>query len=90
MTAAQRSLLEADHVAEAAGRPGAAAGAASGAGAGPGAGLGAAGAFAGAGPRPPYFRLPDLRLRGLLHLLRDDPRVQAFAERELRRLLAAR
>ena len=87
VTAAQRSLLEADHVAEAAGRPGAAAGAASGAGAGPGAGLGAAGAFAGAGPRPPYFRLPDLRLRGLLHLLRDDPRVQAFAERELSRLL---
>jgi purine catabolism regulator len=27
----------------------------------------------------PYYRLPDLRLRGLLHLLRDDPRLQAFA-----------
>jgi purine catabolism regulator len=35
----------------------------------------------------PYYRLPDLRLRGLLHLLRDDPRLQAFAERELGPLL---
>jgi purine catabolism regulator len=35
----------------------------------------------------PYYRLPDLHLRGLLHLLRDDPRVQAFAERELGPLL---
>ena len=35
----------------------------------------------------PYYRLPDLRLRGLLHLLRDDPRVQAFAEREIGTLL---
>ncbi len=86
VASAQRSLLEADHVAEAAARPGAAAGAGSRAGARSGAGLAAA-AFAGAGPRPPYFRLPDLRLRGLLHLLRDDPRVQAFAERELSRLL---
>ncbi len=34
-----------------------------------------------------FYRLPDLRLRGLLHLLRDDPRVQAFAERELGPLL---
>ncbi len=58
--AVQRSLLEADHVAEAAAR---------------------------AGARLPYYRLPDLRLRGLLHLLRDDPRVQAFAERELGPLL---
>src|SRR5215469_372286 len=56
----QRSLLEADHVAEAA---------------------------AAAGGRQAYFQLPDLRLRGLLHLLRDDPRLQAFAERELGRLL---
>jgi purine catabolism regulator len=31
----------------------------------------------------PYYRLPDLRLRGLLHLLRDDARLRAFAEREL-------
>ena len=34
-----------------------------------------------------YYRLPDLRLRGLLHLLRDDPRLLAFAERELGPLL---
>jgi len=40
-----------------------------------------------AGSRLPYYRLPDLRLRGLLHLLREDPRVQAFAERELGPLL---
>jgi PucR family transcriptional regulator, purine catabolism regulatory protein len=39
------------------------------------------------GPARSWYRLPDLRLRGLLHLLRDDPRVQAFAERELRPLL---
>jgi purine catabolism regulator len=36
----------------------------------------------------PWYRLPDLRLRGLLHLLRDDARLQAFAERELGPLLA--
>jgi purine catabolism regulator len=40
------------------------------------------------GSRPAFYRLPDLRLRGLLHLLRDDPRLQAFAERELGALLA--
>ncbi|HSR84503.1 MAG TPA: helix-turn-helix domain-containing protein, partial [Streptosporangiaceae bacterium] len=40
------------------------------------------------GPRQAYYRLPDLRLRGLLHLLRDDPRLQAFTERELGPLLA--
>ncbi|SDJ40899.1 purine catabolism regulatory protein [Nonomuraea maritima] len=34
------------------------------------------------------YRLPDLRLRGLLHLLRDDARLQTFAERELGALLA--
>jgi PucR family transcriptional regulator, purine catabolism regulatory protein len=39
--------------------------------------------------RPPFYRLADLRLRGLLHLLRDDPRVQTFVERELGPLLAA-
>jgi purine catabolism regulator len=39
--------------------------------------------------RPPFYRLADLRLRGLLHLLRDDPRVQTFIERELGPLLAA-
>jgi PucR family transcriptional regulator, purine catabolism regulatory protein len=41
-----------------------------------------------AGSRLPYYRLPDLRLRGLLHLLRDDTRLRAFAERELGPLLS--
>jgi purine catabolism regulator len=36
-----------------------------------------------------FYRLPDLRLRGLLHLLRDDPRLQIFVERELGALLAS-
>ncbi|MBO2464306.1 PucR family transcriptional regulator [Actinomadura violacea] len=40
----------------------------------------------GAGSRL-FYRLPDLRLRGLLHLLRDDARVQTFVERELGPLL---
>ncbi|GLW08395.1 CdaR family transcriptional regulator [Microtetraspora sp. NBRC 13810] len=35
-----------------------------------------------------FYRLPDLRLRGLLHLLRDDARLQTFAERELAPLLS--
>jgi purine catabolism regulator len=39
--------------------------------------------------RPLFYRLPDLRLRGLLHLLRDDPRLQTFVERELGALLAS-
>ncbi|MEV5576325.1 PucR family transcriptional regulator ligand-binding domain-containing protein [Spirillospora sp. NPDC052269] len=30
-----------------------------------------------------FYRLPDLRLRGLLHLMRDDARLQTFVEREL-------
>ena len=38
---------------------------------------------------PSFYRLPDLRLRGLLHLLRDDPRLQTFVERELGALLAS-
>ncbi|WP_422748666.1 PucR family transcriptional regulator [Mycobacterium sp. WMMD1722] len=33
------------------------------------------------------FRASDVRLRGLIALLRDDPRVQQFAESELRALL---
>ena len=45
--------------------------------------------FPGSQDRPPFYRLADLRLRGLLHLLRDDPRVQTFVERELGPLLAA-
>jgi PucR family transcriptional regulator, purine catabolism regulatory protein len=36
----------------------------------------------------PYHRLDDVRLRGLLHLLADDDRMTAFAERELGPLLA--
>lgn len=31
----------------------------------------------------PYYALSDIRLRGLIHLLRDDSRLQAFVEREL-------
>ena len=42
---------------------------------------------AGPGSRP-YYRLPDLRLRGLLHLLREDARLTSFAERELGPLLS--
>jgi purine catabolism regulator len=47
-----------------------------------------AGAAPRSGPRQAFYRLPDLRLRGLVHLLRDDPRLQAFAERELAALLS--
>lgn len=36
----------------------------------------------------PFYRLPDMRLRGLLHLLRGDARLQTFVERELGPLLA--
>lgn len=35
----------------------------------------------------PYLKLRDLGLRGLMYLLRDDPRVQAHVERELGPLL---
>ena len=35
-----------------------------------------------------YYRLADLRLRGLLHLLGDDARLAMFVERELGPLLA--
>lgn len=38
----------------------------------------------------PFFRSSDVRLRGLVGLIRSDPRVQAFAETELRGLLADR
>ena len=40
------------------------------------------------GQDPPFYRLPDLHLRGLLHLLRDDARLQTFVERELGPLLS--
>jgi PucR family transcriptional regulator, purine catabolism regulatory protein len=36
----------------------------------------------------PYYRLADLRLRGLLHLLGDDTRLAMFVERELGPLIA--
>ncbi|SCG44845.1 transcriptional regulator, CdaR family [Micromonospora coxensis] len=36
----------------------------------------------------PIFRLPHVGLAGLLHLLRDEPRVQTFVERELGALLS--
>ncbi len=53
--------------------------------------LGEAAHVAGAALRLPddraYHRLDDVRLRGLLHLLRDDERVSAFVSRELGRLL---
>ncbi|MFI7336933.1 PucR family transcriptional regulator [Streptomyces sp. NPDC050085] len=46
-------------------------------------------AVAGAPPGlPAVVRLGDVRLRGLMRLMRDDPRVQAFAERELDGLLS--
>jgi purine catabolism regulator len=38
----------------------------------------------------PFFRAADVRLRGLVALIRADPRVQAFAETELRGLLERR
>ncbi len=36
----------------------------------------------------PCYRLPHVGLAGLLHLLRDEPRLQTFVERELGSLLA--
>jgi PucR family transcriptional regulator, purine catabolism regulatory protein len=39
-------------------------------------------------PRP-FYRTSDVRLRGLISLLQDDPRIQAFAETELKALLSA-
>nr|ABP42850.1 purine catabolism PurC domain protein [Mycolicibacterium gilvum PYR-GCK] len=35
-----------------------------------------------------FYRTSDIRLRGLISLLRDDPRIRRFAETELRALLA--
>ncbi|MER5526261.1 PucR family transcriptional regulator ligand-binding domain-containing protein [Streptomyces sp. NPDC002677] len=39
---------------------------------------------------PPVVRLKDVHLRGLIRLLRDDPHVQSFAERELDGLLCGK
>jgi purine catabolism regulator len=47
----------------------------------------AAGAAERYGSDRPFVRLADLRLAGLLYQLRDDPRLLAFAERELGPLL---
>ncbi|NVM98668.1 PucR family transcriptional regulator ligand-binding domain-containing protein [Arthrobacter sp. SDTb3-6] len=41
------------------------------------------------GPGRPYYYATDVRLRGLLALLRNDPRVQQFAESELAGILDA-
>jgi PucR family transcriptional regulator, purine catabolism regulatory protein len=41
-----------------------------------------------AGRGRPYYRLADLRLRGLLHLLGDDARLATFVDRELGPLIA--
>jgi purine catabolism regulator len=46
-----------------------------------------AGGSPGGAARRLYYRLPDLRLRGLLHLLREDQRLRSFADRELGPLL---
>src|SRR6266704_166337 len=71
----RRSFLEASQVADvAAERPD---------------GWPAGGLVAGGSSRPLFYRLADLRLRGLVHLLRDDPRMQTFVERELGPLLSA-
>jgi PucR family transcriptional regulator, purine catabolism regulatory protein len=41
----------------------------------------------GDGPLLPFYRMPDVRVRGLLYLLREDPRLQVYVERELGPLL---
>lgn len=41
------------------------------------------------GARKPFYRATDVRLRGLLALLRNDPRVQQFVESELEGILHA-
>ena len=41
------------------------------------------------GAGKPFYRATDIRLRGLLALLRNDPRVQQFVESELESLLQA-
>lgn len=46
-------------------------------------------ALAMGGESRPFYRTSDVRLRGLISLLQDDPRVQAFAETELKGLLAS-
>ena len=83
MRDARRSFLEAQQVADAAAADPGAFGP-------PATGPVPIGVPPAAGPAAarPFFRLADLRLRGLLQLLRGDPRVADFAERELGALLA--
>ncbi|MBO0813991.1 MAG: PucR family transcriptional regulator ligand-binding domain-containing protein [Actinobacteria bacterium] len=49
---------------------------------------GAAAQSSAPGRSRPYYRLADLRLRGLLHLLGDDTRLATFVDRELGQLIA--
>ncbi|MCP2166757.1 PucR family transcriptional regulator [Goodfellowiella coeruleoviolacea] len=80
VTDARRSLVEADHVAGAAAR------------ARTGRRADRPGQPSQSGQSgqsdPPFHRLADVRLPGLLHLLRDDDRLAAFVQRELGPLLA--
>ena len=46
--------------------------------------------MAGTGDERAFYRSADVRLRGLIALIRTDPRVQAFAETELRGVLESR
>ncbi|MQA82116.1 MAG: PucR family transcriptional regulator [Streptosporangiales bacterium] len=48
----------------------------------------AADAASGQSGRAPYYRLPDVGLRGFLYMLRDDPRLQTYVEQALGSLLA--
>ena len=84
----RRSFLEASQVADVAAERPDGWPAAGGPDGWPGAGGPDGGPAAAGSGRPLFYRLADLGLRGLLHLLRDDPRVQTFVERELGPLLA--
>jgi len=44
-------------------------------------------AVSGVGSDESFHRLSDVRVRGLVHLLHDDPRLQSFVERELGKLI---
>src|SRR5690242_3019660 len=87
-----RSLLEAQQVADAAAAsPSAGRGRASPGGATPRnapMAYGPVPSSAAGRPGRPYYRLADLRLRGLLHLLGGDARLATFVERELGPLIA--
>ncbi|MFT4471471.1 PucR family transcriptional regulator ligand-binding domain-containing protein [Arthrobacter sulfonylureivorans] len=74
LLAAAAGLDEAAHVAESAAGLGSAAGSGS---------MAGTGSTAGPGGGRRFYRSADVRLRGLLSMLRDDPRAAAFAEAEL-------